>query len=163
ARDGDPALIKAIARGRAWFDELVTDRVLSLQALAERDGIAAATSAGLFCVAPVTSIAPWMERQLSAPFSCSTSFSSVSDHAAIRRSVPYPPDIPQIKAISSECGAILAPHFRAADGSLLRPARNQFRYYCQTVGKERPDIRRHSHEALRAPRSSGNGLRRQPA
>jgi len=35
----DPALIKAIARGRAWFDELVTGRALSLQALAERNGI----------------------------------------------------------------------------------------------------------------------------
>ena len=35
----DPALLKAIARGRAWFDELVTGRALSLQALAERDGI----------------------------------------------------------------------------------------------------------------------------
>ena len=35
----DPTLIKAIARGRAWFDELATGRALSLQALAERDGI----------------------------------------------------------------------------------------------------------------------------
>ena len=35
----DPALIKAIARGRGWFDELATGRALSLQALAERDGI----------------------------------------------------------------------------------------------------------------------------
>ena len=35
----DPALIKALARGRAWFDELVAGRVVSLQALAERDGI----------------------------------------------------------------------------------------------------------------------------
>jgi hypothetical protein len=35
----DPALIKAIARGRAWFDELATGRAVSLQALAERDGI----------------------------------------------------------------------------------------------------------------------------
>ena len=35
----DPALIKAIARGRVWFDDLVTGRALSLQALAERDGI----------------------------------------------------------------------------------------------------------------------------
>jgi DNA invertase Pin-like site-specific DNA recombinase len=35
----DPVLIKAIARGRAWFDELVTGRAPSLQALAERDGI----------------------------------------------------------------------------------------------------------------------------
>jgi hypothetical protein len=35
----DPALIKAIARGRAWFDELAIGRALSLQALAERDGI----------------------------------------------------------------------------------------------------------------------------
>ena len=35
----DPALIKAIARGRAWFDELATGRALSLQALAKRDAI----------------------------------------------------------------------------------------------------------------------------
>jgi site-specific DNA recombinase len=35
----DPALIKAIARGSVWFDELVTGRAPSLQALAERDGI----------------------------------------------------------------------------------------------------------------------------
>jgi hypothetical protein len=35
----DPALIKAIARGRAWFDELATGRARSLAELAERDGI----------------------------------------------------------------------------------------------------------------------------
>jgi site-specific DNA recombinase len=36
----DPALIKAIARGRAWFDELVVSgRARSLQELAKRDGI----------------------------------------------------------------------------------------------------------------------------
>ena len=35
----DPALVKAIARGRAWFDELVTGRTRSLQELAKRDGI----------------------------------------------------------------------------------------------------------------------------
>jgi DNA invertase Pin-like site-specific DNA recombinase len=35
----DPALIKAIARGRAWFDELATGRIRSLQDLAKRDGI----------------------------------------------------------------------------------------------------------------------------
>jgi hypothetical protein len=35
----DAALIKAIARGRAWFDELATGRAPSLQALAKRDGI----------------------------------------------------------------------------------------------------------------------------
>jgi len=35
----EPALIKALARGRAWFDELVAGRVVSLQALAQRDGI----------------------------------------------------------------------------------------------------------------------------
>jgi ParB-like chromosome segregation protein Spo0J len=35
----DPALIKAIARGRAWFEELATDRARSLQELAKRDGI----------------------------------------------------------------------------------------------------------------------------
>jgi ribosomal protein L17 len=35
----DPALIKAIARGRAWFEELATGRARSLQELAQRDGI----------------------------------------------------------------------------------------------------------------------------
>ena len=35
----DPALIKAIARGRAWFEELATGRARSLQHLAKRDGI----------------------------------------------------------------------------------------------------------------------------
>jgi DNA invertase Pin-like site-specific DNA recombinase len=36
---GDPALIKAIARGRAWFEELATGRARSLQELAKRDSI----------------------------------------------------------------------------------------------------------------------------
>jgi DNA invertase Pin-like site-specific DNA recombinase len=36
----DPALIKAIARGRAWFEELATGHARSLQELAKRDGIA---------------------------------------------------------------------------------------------------------------------------
>jgi hypothetical protein len=35
----DPALIKAFARGRTWFEELAAGRVRSLQELAERDGI----------------------------------------------------------------------------------------------------------------------------
>jgi hypothetical protein len=35
----DPALIKAIARGHAWFEELATGRARSLQDLAKRDGI----------------------------------------------------------------------------------------------------------------------------
>ena len=35
----DPALIKAIARGQAWFDELATGRVRSLHELADREGI----------------------------------------------------------------------------------------------------------------------------
>ena len=35
----DPALIKAIARGRAWFEELATGRARSLQDLAKRNGI----------------------------------------------------------------------------------------------------------------------------
>jgi DNA invertase Pin-like site-specific DNA recombinase len=34
----DPALIKAIARGHAWFEELATGRARSLQVLAQRDG-----------------------------------------------------------------------------------------------------------------------------
>ncbi len=35
----DPALIKALARGHAWFGELATGRARSLQELAKRDGI----------------------------------------------------------------------------------------------------------------------------
>ena len=35
----DPALIKAIARGRMWFEELAIGRARSLQELAKRDGI----------------------------------------------------------------------------------------------------------------------------
>ena len=35
----DPALIKTIARGRAWFEDLVSGRTRSLQELAKRDGI----------------------------------------------------------------------------------------------------------------------------
>jgi DNA invertase Pin-like site-specific DNA recombinase len=35
----DPALIRAIARGRAWFEELATGRARSLQELAKREGI----------------------------------------------------------------------------------------------------------------------------
>ena len=35
----DPTLIKAIARGRAWFAELAAGRARSLRELAERDGI----------------------------------------------------------------------------------------------------------------------------
>jgi hypothetical protein len=35
----DPALVKAIARGRAWFDELASGRARSLHELALRDGI----------------------------------------------------------------------------------------------------------------------------
>ena len=33
------ALIKAVVRGRAWFEELATGRVRSLEELAKRDGI----------------------------------------------------------------------------------------------------------------------------
>jgi hypothetical protein len=36
---GNPALIKSIARGRAWFEELASGRARSLQELATRDGI----------------------------------------------------------------------------------------------------------------------------
>ena len=35
----DPALIKAIARGRVWFEEIAIGRTRSLQELAKRDGI----------------------------------------------------------------------------------------------------------------------------
>jgi ParB-like chromosome segregation protein Spo0J len=35
----DPALLKALARGHAWFEELATGRARSLEDLAKRDGI----------------------------------------------------------------------------------------------------------------------------
>jgi len=35
----DPALMKAITRARAWFDDIVIGRATSLTALAQRDGI----------------------------------------------------------------------------------------------------------------------------
>jgi DNA invertase Pin-like site-specific DNA recombinase len=35
----DPALIKALARGRAWFEELATGRARSLQEMAKREGL----------------------------------------------------------------------------------------------------------------------------
>ena len=35
----DPALIKALARGRAWFEDLTNGRARSLEELANRDGI----------------------------------------------------------------------------------------------------------------------------
>jgi len=36
----DPALLKAVARARVWFDELVSGRVRSLAAVARNEGIA---------------------------------------------------------------------------------------------------------------------------
>jgi site-specific DNA recombinase len=39
ASRGDPVLIKAIARGCAWFEELATGQLRSLHELAQRDGI----------------------------------------------------------------------------------------------------------------------------
>jgi hypothetical protein len=42
----DPVLIKAIARGRAWFEELASGRTRSLQELASRDGISRRGSSG---------------------------------------------------------------------------------------------------------------------
>jgi DNA-binding IscR family transcriptional regulator len=38
-RRPDPALIKSVARAHLWFDELATGRAVSLQAIAEREGI----------------------------------------------------------------------------------------------------------------------------
>jgi site-specific DNA recombinase len=47
----DPALIKTIARGRTWFEELATGRVRSLQDLARRDGITRRYIRRLVCFA----------------------------------------------------------------------------------------------------------------
>jgi site-specific DNA recombinase len=47
----DPALIKAIARGRTWFEELATGRARSLQELARRDGITRRYIRRLLCLA----------------------------------------------------------------------------------------------------------------
>jgi site-specific DNA recombinase len=48
---GDPVLIKAIARGRAWFEELASGRARSLQELASRDGISRRYIRRLICLA----------------------------------------------------------------------------------------------------------------
>jgi site-specific DNA recombinase len=47
----NPALIKAIARGRTWFEELATGRARSLQDLARRDGISRRYIRRLLCLA----------------------------------------------------------------------------------------------------------------
>jgi site-specific DNA recombinase len=47
----DPVLIKAIARGRAWFGELASGRARSLQELAGRDGISRRYIRRLVCLA----------------------------------------------------------------------------------------------------------------
>jgi len=47
----DPALIKAIARGHAWFEELATGRARSLQELAKCDGISRRYIRRLLCLA----------------------------------------------------------------------------------------------------------------
>ena len=39
AKHPDPILLKAIARGRAWFDELLEGKIASIQALAHREGL----------------------------------------------------------------------------------------------------------------------------
>jgi site-specific DNA recombinase len=50
----DPVLIKAIARGRAWFGELASGRARSLQELASRDGISRRYIRRLVCLAFLT-------------------------------------------------------------------------------------------------------------
>ena len=47
----DPVLIKAIVRGRAWFEELASGRARSLQELASRDGISRRYIRRLVCLA----------------------------------------------------------------------------------------------------------------
>jgi site-specific DNA recombinase len=47
----DPVLIKAIVRGRAWFEELASGHALSLQELASRDGISRHYIRRLVCLA----------------------------------------------------------------------------------------------------------------
>src|SRR6201997_5059549 len=62
----DPALIKAIARGRAWFEELVSGRARSLQELAKRDGISRRyirRLIGLAFLSPQLIEAIWQGRQ----------------------------------------------------------------------------------------------------
>src|SRR3954452_16232311 len=69
----------------------------------------------------------------------------------------------QVKAISSERGAFSDVHFRVTGGNLLRPAHGQLRYRRPIAGKGRSDIGYRSREASPGPRSSGNGVRREPA
>ena len=50
----DPVLIKAIVRGRAWFEELASGRTRAVQELASRDGIGRRYIRRLVCLAFLT-------------------------------------------------------------------------------------------------------------
>jgi hypothetical protein len=69
----------------------------------------------------------------------------------------------RVKAISSERGAFSDVHFRVTGGNLLRPAHGQLRYRRPRADKGRSDIRYRPREASPCPRSSGNGVEREPA
>jgi hypothetical protein len=69
----------------------------------------------------------------------------------------------RLKAISSERGAFSDVHVRVTGGNLLRPAHGQLQYRRPIAGKGRSDIGYRSREASPGPRSSGNGVRREPA
>jgi hypothetical protein len=69
----------------------------------------------------------------------------------------------RVKAISSERVAFSGVHFRVMRGSLLRPARGQLRYRRPIAGKGRSDRGYRPREASPGPRSSDNGVRREPA
>src|SRR6202035_2281301 len=69
----------------------------------------------------------------------------------------------RLKAISSKRGAFSDVHFRVTGDSLLRPAHDRLRCRRQIAGKGRCDRGYRPREASPGPRSSGNGVRREPA
>src|ERR1700719_312971 len=69
----------------------------------------------------------------------------------------------RVKAILSERGAFSDVHLHVTGGSLLRPAHGLLRYHRPIEGKGHSDRGYRSREASPGPRSSGTGVRREPA
>jgi hypothetical protein len=85
------------------------------------------------------------------------------ENAVVKGTERIEPQDAQPRAISSERGAFSDVHVRVTGGNLLRPAHGRLRYRRPIAGKGRSDRGYRSREASSGPRSSGNGVRRQPA
>ena len=85
------------------------------------------------------------------------------EDAVVKGTERIDPQDAQLRAISSERGAFSGVHFRVTGDSLLRPAGRRLRYRRPLAGKGRSDRGYRPREASPGPRSSVNGVRREPA